>query len=195
MELRYQWFWGLLVASFTSVFACQCGSPEPLKITSLSVYDVIFYGKVVEISEECTEQSKVVFEIQEQYFGDVEKAQEVIYDCSSECGMAFSVGDEWIIYAQRNNYLETIVSLCSRSRKFFESENEDFYQYSLGNTFQEELTFLQSNFEVNQSFDEGLKPLKYEKVPVNYIPWLLGSSMLFMLIGYIVFKRLTSRGN
>lgn len=178
---------------FKTVSACSCKPPERLVLTELAAYDVIFKGRVTDKEEACTEAVYVTFKIDEQYFGDVLKEQVLQYDCSSSCAMSFEIGDEWLIYAEKNNALDVIVSLCSRSRKFFENVNEDFYTYSLGNTYLEEIDFLRSNFEVNQSFKDELQVIKYEKVPVSKIPWLLGSSIVFMIVGYLVFNKLTKK--
>lgn len=151
--------------------------------------DAIFYGEVKEVDNDCEEESSIKFEIIELYKGNLNKTQEAIYQCGTECGMSFIPGERWIIYSDINNALFPVLDWCSRSRRELLSDDGDFYEGVLFSTFQEELTFLRTHFEVNKNFKEGLKERQYEKVPVDYIPYLLGTGALFMILGYWIFGR------
>lgn len=150
---------------------------------------VIFYGEVKEVDSECEEESSITFEIIELYKGNLSKTQECIYQCGTECGMSFIPGERWIIYSDINNAQFPVLDWCSRSRREFLSDGKDFYEGVLFSTFEEEIAFLRTHFEPNKNFKKGLKERQYEKIPGNYIPWLLGAGALFMVLGYWLFGK------
>lgn len=167
---------------------CTCDFILPMTFEATAGVEVIFYGKVIDVDSDCSEESEVTFEIIEQYKSSLEKEQEVIYICGTECGMSFMKDEEWIIYGAKNNAQEVLVDLCSRSRRFIAKSEEDFYQGLLGSTFKQELDFLRTNFKVNETFEGGLKERKYERLNPEYIPYLLGGGLVFVLLGLGVFK-------
>lgn len=179
----------LISLSFNVFSECTCGNILPMTFEATAGVDVIFYGQVKEVDNDCEEESSITFEIIELYKGNLSRTQEAIYQCGTECGMSFVPGERWIIYSAINNAQFPVLDWCSRSRREFTSGNKDFYEGLLFTTFSEELEFLRTNFEANKNFKKGLKDRQYQKVPVNYIPWLLGAGALFMGLGYLFFTR------
>lgn len=188
----------VIIFYFFTIFSeaqCTCDFILPMTFDATAGVEVIFYGKVIEVKEGCTDESIVVFQVQEEYKGGIKRSQEVLYNCGTQCGMSFIEGEQWIIYGSKNNAQEVIVDWCSRSRRRFENENEDFYRGLLESTFDQELDFLREYFHVNESFEGGLKHRKYEKLEPKYIPYLLGGGLLAILIGLGVFKLIDRNKN
>ena len=186
---KYLLLLGLLISSLTSRAECTCDFILPMTFESTAGVPIIFYGEVKEVDSDCNEESLITFDIIELYKGNLSKVQEAYYQCGTECGMSFAPGERWIVYSTINNAQYPVLDWCSRTRREFLSEVTDFYEGVLFTSFQEELRFLRSNFEANKNFHAGLKERQYKKVPVNYIPWLLGISALFMIIGYLLFGK------
>ena len=188
----------VVIFSFVSLFAtsqCTCDVILPMTFEATAGVEVIFYGRVVEVKEGCTEESVVVFDVEEEYKGGLKRSQEVLYICGTECGMSFVEGEQWIIYGSKNNAQEVLVDWCSRSRRKFDNESEDFYRGLLESTFDQEIEFLRHYFNVNESFDGGLKQRKYEKLEPKYIPFLLGGGLIAILLGLGVFKLIDKKKN
>lgn len=178
------------LCSYLVQSACTCDVILPMTFESTAGVPVIFYGEVTKVSEGCEEESNVYFRIIEQYKGHVDSHQKVVYKCGTECGMSFIPGEKWIIYGGLKNDQSITVDWCSRSRRSFQNQKEDFYKGLLGSSFQEEMKFLRSNFEVNKVFKKGISERKYQQMNPKNIPWLLGIGAAFMLVGYLVFTRI-----
>ena len=179
----------LICLPFFTKAECRCGKILPMTFKATAGVPVIFYGEVIEVDSDCEEESYLTFEIIELYKGNLSKTQECIYQCGTDCGMSFVPGEKWIIYSSINNAQYPVLDWCSRSRREFLHDGEDFYEGLLSSTFQEELDFLRHYFEINKNFKGGLKERQYEKVPVKLIPWLLGIGALFMILGYVIFGK------
>src|ERR1700741_2038291 len=87
----------LIHTSFTS-FSCDCPSLPLLDLDYCGKFEIIFKGKVVSVST-CNEISSAKFKLSELYKGPCTEEIEIWFDCSSDCMMSFTAGEEWIIYA------------------------------------------------------------------------------------------------
>lgn len=164
--------------------ACQC----PFTVLSLNEcarYEVIFRG-VVESNTDCIDKKGIaVFKILELYKGNSFEAFKVAYDCNVPCAMKFNVGEEWIIYTRYKQVDKGALDWCSRSRKYFKNEKEDFYTVTYGNTYDDELSFLRTKL----GFHALLKNNPYEKTQRNIIPSRaqLIITLLISLVSIVLF--------
>lgn len=181
----------LIFYSQSLVAVCECDEFVPLNKQECSKYEVIFSGKVLEYTPCSEENAQVTFELQELYKGDYPSPLPVLLTCeSAECIPDFIKGDEWLIFAHKNNAQEVLFDVCSRSRKLLPDSVTDYMSEMTGLSFFQEKAFLQQNFEPTTGSTQDLKPKKYEKVNPKLIPIFLGISLLFMVIGLWVMKYL-----
>lgn len=175
-------------------FACLCEEYSVLSKQECSKYGVIFQG-TVSASDGCDNGAgKVLFSIQELYKGATSREQEIVLECKkSDCPLDFELGDDWLIFAQKNNAQEIIFDPCSRSRKLLPDSVKDYFTELTGLSYFQEQAFLQQNFTVNAGFDGNLKARKYEKVDPKLIPVFLGVSLLFMIIGIFAMRYFKKR--
>lgn len=137
-----------LLLSLSSI-ACQC------PLTSLSKgecekYEVIFKGKVVSVKACDNNFGEAVFEISELYKGLTTKEFKVLFECGVECSREFSVGQEWIIYGNYKQVNNVKMDWCSRSRKYFKIDKEDYYTSTYGNDYHDEEKFLRENLGLHR---------------------------------------------
>lgn len=133
-----------IIYNSSFLHACQCPATT-LSIAECDKYEVIFRGKILSSTGCNDKKGEVVFEIIELYKGITKKTFTVLYDCGSECAQTFNPGEEWIIYAKYKHVTDASMDWCSRSRKKFKNEKEDFYSANNGNTYEEEYHFLIKN--------------------------------------------------
>lgn len=184
----------LLLLNSTSAIACQC----PITVLSLeecNKYDIIFRGKITSNSGCVDKKGEAVFEIIELYKGRINAAFPVIFTCEIECAQAFNVGEEWIIYTNYKQADKGVMDWCSRSRKFFKNEKEDFYSVTYGNSYDDELEFLRKNLgtyktmkarEENQAGKRNIIPSKTQLIITLFIS--LAVVILFLQLFKKYFK-------
>lgn len=181
----------LFILNSASVFACQC----PITVMSLeecNKYEIIFRGRIT-INSGCTDKKgEAVFEIIELYKGRVNATFPVIFPCEVECAQAFNAGEEWIIYTNYKQADKGIMDWCSRSRKYFKNDKEDFYAVTYGNSYDDELEFLRKNLgtyktmkarEENQAGKRNIIPSKTQLIITLFI------SLAVVIVFLQIFKK------
>lgn len=109
-------------------FACSCnGEIEPITEVAISNYALIFKGKVISI-EKVGYQNIVKFKIEELYKGEWKDTIISIETASSEaaCGLATSVGQEWLLYAKDDKKGGYWTDTCVRN---VTTDEKDYYHY------------------------------------------------------------------
>lgn len=170
--------------------SCVCEQRERLDLQVTSSYDVVFFGKVLGVTA-CDEGDAVVkFKVTELYKGNVGQECELSFLCGKEdCSGDFQIDTEWLIFTDFNNAQECVFELCSHSRELIDEEHAQYVDQERGSTFFQDHAFLKSNFEVKTRFQNELTARRYEKVDPDLIPVFLGVSLLFMVVGVFVFRR------
>lgn len=174
-----------------TTFGCQCPELPLLDKKSFSTYELVLFGKVEELKECSAGNQKVVFQVLELYKGDLSKELVSIdFSCETNtCFTEFNEGEQWLVYCKKNNAQDFILPDCSHTRKLIENGQIDYQEEMRGSSFFEDKTYLSSNFGIEQVFENDLKPKKYEKVDDRLIPVFLGVSLLFMIIGMLIFRK------
>ncbi|MCU0361697.1 MAG: hypothetical protein MUF75_13485 [Bacteroidia bacterium] len=174
----------------TSVNACQC----PVTVLSLQEcekYDVIFRGKVLNTTTCNNKPGTAVFDVLELYKGNAEKTFNVLFDCEGTCFYEFKAGEEWIIYSHYKQVNTAKMDYCSRSRRYFNSANEDYYTSTSGNDYEDELKFLREKLGLhrvlenkqNKDYSRNVVPNNSQSVVILLIS--IGAIIVF----YIIFSR------
>lgn len=185
---------GLLLFLYSSpAEACQCPLTQ-LSIDECNKYEIIFKGKIVSVIDCKDKFGEAVFEVEELYKGNSEERFKVLFECHVECAQKFSVGDEWIIYSRYKQLDNALMDWCSRSRKFFKIDKEDFYTYTYGNDYEDELAFLRKNLGLHRTLVEqksqidgrNIKPNINESIVIVLIS--LGAIVLFYYLFNKFFK-------
>lgn len=185
---------GLLLFLYSSpAEACQCPLTQ-LSIDECNKYEIIFKGKIVSVIDCKDKFGEAVFEVEELYKGNSEERFKVLFECNVECAQKFSVGDEWIIYSRYKQLDNALMDWCSRSRKFFKIDKEDFYTYTYGNDYEDELAFLRKNLGLHRTLVEqksqidgrNIKPNINESIVIVLIS--LGAIVLFYYLFNKFFK-------
>jgi hypothetical protein len=187
----------ILVLSFAFIIlhssfvkACQCPFTS-LSLDECAKYELIFRGKVISSAGCIDKQGEAVFEILELYKGNTPMSFNVVYECGVECAQSFTAGEEWIIYTNYRQISNAKMDWCSRSRKYFKNDKEDYYAVTYGNSYEEELAFLRKNLGTHKLLKE--QPGKNEER--NIRPSTLQSAIMVLIsIGaivlfYYLFKR------
>src|SRR6202012_4784485 len=79
--------------------ACQCPLTT-LSMEECNKYEIIFKGKILSVVNCDHKFGEAVFEIEELYKGNTPQTFKVLFECKVECAMAFTPGEEWIIYSR-----------------------------------------------------------------------------------------------
>lgn len=174
----------------TSAFACTCPLSR-LSIEECNKYDIIFKGKIVSVKTCDAKPGEATFEIQEVYKGNMEKQFMVLFNCNEECAYAFKVGEEWIIYSNYKQINNAMMDWCSRSRRYFKNDKEDFYTVTYGNDYADEEQFLREKLGLHRVL------IKKESIDVNrnQLPntkqsiYILLASLSGILIFYVLFRK------
>lgn len=170
--------------------ACQCPLTR-LGMEEVNKYDIIFKGKIISVVNCDHKYGEAVFEIEELYKGNTTKTFKVLFECDVECAMAFNAGDEWIIYSKYKQIDNALMDWCSRSRKFFKNDKEDFYTINYGNDYYDEAKFLKEKlgihrFLVDKGTAEGNRNLAPTK---NQTIIMFICSISAVLLFYWLFKK------
>jgi hypothetical protein len=129
--------------------ACECPLTE-LSRAECDKYEIIFKGKILSVAPCDNKFGVAVFEVEELYKGNATKQFKVLFDCNVECAQQFNEGEEWVIYSRYKQIDKAIMDWCSRSRKFFKNDKEDFYTATYGNDYFDELKFLRQNLHLHR---------------------------------------------
>lgn len=183
---------GLLIFLFAILslksFSCECRDLEFIDKQACSKYDAIALVNVVSIGECIEEKQQVFIEVIELYVGEIKRQDIFVSECNNSCALPVEIGDQWIAYIDKNNAQDNLLEFCSHSRKRLPDDVTDYHNQVSGKSFNEELTFLQENYNVNEFYDNSLKPRKYQKISIKTTIVLLVSGLVFMVVGLLVFR-------
>lgn len=170
--------------------ACQCPLTQ-LSLEECNKYEVIFKGKIVKVIECDNKFGEALFEVQELYKGNSEEKFKVLFECKVDCAQKFSVGDEWIIYSRYKQLDNALMDWCSRSRKFFKIDSEDFYTYTYGNDYEDELVFLRKNLGLHRTLVEKKSQIdgRNIKPSINQTILVLLISVGAIVLFYYLFNK------
>lgn len=180
----------LLAASFFPSFACQCPVTQ-LSREECDKYEIIFKGRVIDVKDCGSKPGEAVFQVDELYKGNAGKEFVVLFECNDPCAQKFLPGDEWVIYSRYKQISNAKMDWCSRSRKYFRIDKEDFYTVNYGNDYDDEVKFLRENLGLhrlladttNQAGNRNKKPDTADTVVI------LICSLLGIIVFYYLFNR------
>lgn len=159
--------------------ACQC-PVSSLSKDECGKYEVILKGKVIEVKPCADKPGEAWFEVQELYKGMAEKRFKLLYSCEDPCFYQFRPGEEWILYSRYRQVNTASMDYCSRSRRFFSNDKEDYYISTHGCTYEEELTFLRRELGLHR-LTETKENVVYGR---NQLP--SNTQSLIIMLGSIV---------
>lgn len=179
-----------LFSYFSPINACQC----PLTIIGMeecNKYDLIFKGKIITLIEPKNKFGEAVFRLDELYKGNTSKEFKILFDINEVCAQKFNIGDEWIIYCKYKQINNAKIDWCSRSRKFFKIEKEDFYTTTYGNDYFAEVKFLRDQLGLHQFLKEEPSQIgNRNNIPnSNQMIIILIISLLVIVIFYYIFNK------
>ncbi|MBL7892575.1 MAG: hypothetical protein JNL63_08090 [Bacteroidia bacterium] len=191
--MRWISFFVTVFFSALHAYSCDCPPVTKLSTESIKQFDAIFKGRVDSVAID-EDRDNVWFTLKDVFKGNLSETTAVYYNNATSCGMKMNAGEEWLIYAEYVSFGKLEVNVCSRSRKYFPDEANDYYVATNGIRYIDELDFLKTNF--------GTKPFA-EKDPAKAIQiqrelihpsqkqmvyWLIASLIGFFVI-YYLFKR------
>ena len=180
-----------LITNHSALFACQCPFTN-LSMEECNKYEIIFLGKILSAKPCENNKSEAIFQISELYKGIAHATFKVLFDCGTECSQNFNPGEQWIIYAKYKHVDDAKMDWCSRSRKYFKNEKEDFYLIQNGKTYNEELVFLRNNLGSHTVAKETPKLMGEGNMlptPTETIIYLL-CSVVGIVFFYFLFNKL-----
>jgi hypothetical protein len=153
MKLRILYF-TLFVFFLRSVsFSCQC-PVTTLSLAECNKYEIIFKGRIDSVKNCNQNFGEAFFTVDELYKGNIPKQFKVLFECGIECAQQFNAGEEWIIYTSFKQISNGKIDWCSRSRKYFKIAKQDFYAVNYGNSYEDEVEFLQKNLGLHRMVSE-----------------------------------------
>ncbi len=141
MKIFNQLFLGLLLVSAFKSEACQCPTSQ-LNSAELQKYEIIFKGTVLNVKPCGTGFGEAYFRVEELFKGNAIDSFPVLFDCFEDCAVDFKEGQEWLIFSRYKQIGNAKIDWCSRSRKYFKHEKEDFYKSTLGSDYFDDLKYL-----------------------------------------------------
>lgn len=185
----------LLILSCKLSHACQCPITS-LTDKEINKYDIIFKGKIKSVKLN-KENSEAVFTIDELYRGLLAQDFKIIFNDEDVCKIELRAGDEWIIYTNYNQIDNAKLNFCSRSRKFFKNNKEDFFAETTGISYEEELRYLQTNLGLHKLMKEN--PNKVENRNIlptgNQSIIILICSILGLVFFYVLINKLFKKNS
>jgi len=189
--MRFSVFIFLFVFLFTvKARACQCPLTQ-LSLKECAKYEIIFKGKILSVQNCDHKFGEALFEVQELYKGNAPQEFKVLFECGVECAQKFNAGDEWIIYSRYKQIDNAKMDWCSRSRKFFTIDKEDFYTVTYGNDYYEEVRFLRQNMGVHRVLTEHKSQIDNRNIRPNTMQMIviLILSLVSIVVFYYVFNK------
>lgn len=172
-----------------SSLACTCPTTV-LGMEECNKYEIIFKGRVKSSIDCDLKFGEAVFEIQELYKGNATKEFKVLFECNGECAKTFQAGEEWIIYSRYKQIDNAMMDWCSRSRKHFRNEIEDYYYVLYGNDYADEVKFLQEHLGLHRFVEKkaavenrNIRPSTLQSAIILII------SLLAIILFYYLFNR------
>ncbi|GAB4142658.1 MAG: hypothetical protein Fur0041_17730 [Bacteroidia bacterium] len=181
----------LLLVVHAKTFACDCKGNFVFNDSLFSRYEMIFRGKVVSVNA-CSGEATALFNIETLYKGKAYSQTELLFDCSSDCAMNFTSGEEWIIYANYVGYGKPKAEFCSPSRLKY-SAADDPALLTHGFTFQQEDSLLRATLGTvafNEKKENTVpdRTLQYPDQKQFFIYTILGLAGLGVI--YLITKKL-----
>ena len=139
----------ILFLNGLKTLACTC-PPTALSADECKKYELIFRGKVKDVKNCELRPGEALFEILELYKGNATPEFKVLFPCKDACARAFKTGEEWIIYTRYKQIDNAEMDWCSRSRKHFATDKEDYYFVLYGNDYEDELRFLRTELGLHR---------------------------------------------
>lgn len=172
-----------------AAMACECPFSS-LSLEECNKYEIIFKGKVLSVTPCADKPGEAVFEIEELYKGNAGSRFTVLYTCGSACAMPLVPGDEWVIYSRYKQINKAMLDWCSRSRKYFRNENEDFYTVNYGNDYYDEVKFLRDHLGKHRLMQDRPADTGRNLLPnVNQAIVLVICSLAAIVLFYWLFNR------
>jgi hypothetical protein len=170
--------------------ACQCPLTS-LSLEECNKYEIIFKGKIISVKNCDGKYGEAIFEVEELYKGNVTKQFKVLFECGVECAMQFNAGEEWIIYSRYKQIDNALMDWCSRSRKYFKNEKEDFYAVTYGSDYFDELKFLREKLGNHRLLADAVKTSEGRNIKPssNQTIIILIASIIVLLIFYWLFNK------
>ena len=170
--------------------ACQCPLTQ-LSVEECNKYEIIFKGKIIRVIDCDHKFGEAIFNVEELYKGNCTQEFKVLFECNVECAQKFAVGDEWIIYSRYKQIDNAKMDWCSRSRKFFKVEQQDFYTVNYGNDYYDEEKFLQENLGLHRVLVESKSQMDHRNTKPNtkQMIIILISSLAAIVLFYYLFNR------
>ena len=171
---------------------CECPSTQ-LNSTLLQSYDIIFKGRVINIQSIPGAYKEAEFEIESLFKGASSKTIKVLIDTTVNCARPILRGQIWLIYSCFKQWQRPLLDWCSRSRQWFEFEKEDFYTFTRGVSFEEEINYLKSRLGSHPILSEPIDSAATNRniLPKPYLLLiLLGLSTLGLLVLNYFLKRM-----
>ncbi len=182
----------MLLLLARQAWSCQCPPLPKLNLNYCETYELIFKGVLTKLGN-CKDVNKAHFKLNELYKGISPEEIDVYYDCSSDCAMSFSEGEEWIIYANYAQLGKPKTNFCSRSRKYIANENKLQTEYvNTDISFDQEKEFLTSNFGLHHFLKSNTNAeLSHQNIKpgsLMSIVLILASIATFVLFYYLFNK-------
>ena len=172
-----------------SAQACQCPLTT-LGMEEANKYELIFKGKIISVSPCGQRPGEALFEISELYKGNAASRFKMLFECGGECAIGFQANEEWVIYARYKQIDNAMMDWCSRSRKQFSNEKEDFYAVTYGNDYDDEVAFLRAKLGLHRLLKDKVITGERNTIPK---PWQTGLLVLCSVAGIVLFYWLFNR--
>lgn len=171
-------------------FPCEC----PVSVFSkaeCNKYDIIFRGTVLSVAMCDNKPGVAVFKVKDLYKGAISEHFKVLFTCGEECSYEIKEGEEWIIYSNYKQLDRAMLDWCSRSRRFIKNEKEDYYTVSSGNSYNDEVKFLEDSVGIHRLMKEPLTPeqSRNQLPSVNQQIIILICSLLCVILFYYLFNK------
>lgn len=183
------WILLFFIIAGKSANACQC-PVSGLSLNECEKYELIFKGKVISAKTCDNTPGLAIFEVLELFKGNSEKKIKVYFNCENDCSKGFLVGEEWIIYTRYKQIDNAQMDWCSRSRKYFRFDKEDYYSVLYGNDYDDELNFLRTNLGNHRIMEKKQHPEERNRKPtLNESILILISSLAAIVLFYYLFNK------
>jgi hypothetical protein len=111
--------------SAVSAYACTCiNTRTPLE--ELAFQDAVFTGRVISVSDFDASNIIVVFQVHAVWKGSAAPQAVVLTPLDgAQCGVSFTVGEEYLAYADDNSYAGFLFThLCTRTNPLIFAEDD-----------------------------------------------------------------------
>jgi hypothetical protein len=177
---------GCMLFPFQTAFACKCSDHPALSKEYCALYDVIFDGRVDSVMPCMDGFSVAYFTVKSIFKGESYGQTEVRFDCSSDCQMSFTKGEEWIIYSQYYKYGKLELNFCSRSRKQI-TGSDDYFDALNHMTYAEEAAYLGKNIGTRVLLKKEAPAMAQRTLIQPTAYWKLWLLLISLVCMYVIF--------